>query len=603
MPSRAAPTEAPMRLILALAHDLAEVRPIALQARQFIADHGWSEVEVNACELALVEACNNAIHHGGAATAAEPIEIEILCDDANVELRVFDHTAGFAWPDRVQLPEEASESGRGLFLITSLMEKATYYRSPGRNCLVMTRSRGASGKPALRLPDLGRVTQEAENELMIRDMVEELSSCYESMAAIFRYSSELVKNCRVADFSHQLLGDLLQITSADWFLLRLRNASRLVATACSGQEDPLAPLDWSEPAGAEPSAEVAAVLNRQDVSFDAQKPLPPGDPLLALARRSQGFVHPFFFGDELIGTLTIGKALSSPPFTAAQENVVHTFADFLAIQIVNARFQEELINNRLVSRELEIAKNIQRSLLPMELPQLSGFGIAGACESARQVGGDFYDAVRLSEHSLLLVIADVMGKGIPAAIFAAILRSLLRAMPELNHQPAALLSRVNHLLFAELSGVDMFITAALLHLDARDRRLVAASAGHCPVLVASEAQSQVQSLTPEGMPLGILPDTLFRDEVVELKPNSRILMFTDGLPDACNAHGESFGQHRLMNWLVRSVRTDRPAIRLKDELMAELATFQAGVSLTDDQTFLVIAERSPPASSHNHAIQ
>src|SRR5207244_13408913 len=104
-------------------------------------------------------------------------------------------------------------------------------------------------------------------------------------------------------------------------------------------------------------------------------------------------------------------------------------------------------------------------------PPLTGFGLAGYCESARQVGGDFYDVVKLSDHSLLMVIADVMGKGIPAAMFAATLRSLLRALPELTHQPSELLSRVNRLLFDELSEVDMFITAQLVYVDASQRRL------------------------------------------------------------------------------------------------------------------------------------
>jgi serine phosphatase RsbU (regulator of sigma subunit)/anti-sigma regulatory factor (Ser/Thr protein kinase) len=592
MAASASSSQRPLRLNLALAPNLAEVRAVALQARDFVTAWGWSEAEVSACELALVEACNNAIHHVSEAGRHQPIEVELVCDAANFEVRIYDHTPGFDWPTKIGLPEEVCERERGLFLITTLMDRVNYYRGESENCLVMSRSRNRPGQPALSPPDIERILPYAENELMIRDMVEELSSCYESMAAIFRYSSELVKNCRVADFSQQLLNDLLQITSADWFLLRLRYSSRLVTAAASGGPNSLAPLDWSQGLRVDKFSEVNAVLNRQDVSFGAQRALHAKDPLAPLAQKSQGFVHPFFFGDELIGTLTIGKSFSSQPFTAAQENVVHTFADFLAIQIVNARFQEELINNRLVSRELEIAKNIQHSLLPKELPQLQGFSLSGACESARQVGGDFYDALRLSEHSMLLVIADVMGKGIPAAMFAATLRSLLRAMPELTCQPAALLTRVNHLLFTELSGVDMFITVAILYLDARERRLITASAGHCPVLVAGEGQSHVKSLTPEGMPLGILPDTVFLDEVLELKPNSRILLFTDGLPDASNVQGELFGQNRLMTWLLESVRTRKNAGVLKDELMAELAGFQAGVSLTDDQTFLIVTEES-----------
>jgi serine phosphatase RsbU (regulator of sigma subunit) len=123
-------------------------------------------------------------------------------------------------------------------------------------------------------------------------------------------------------------------------------------------------------------------------------------------------VHPIYVGETLVGTLTIAKSAPGA-FTAVQANVVHTFSDFLAIQIVNSRFMDELVRNRLVSRELEIAKTIQRSLLPKTIPRVSGYGLAGFCESANQVGGDFYDVIKISDDALLLIIADVMGKGIP----------------------------------------------------------------------------------------------------------------------------------------------------------------------------------------------
>jgi len=565
------------------------VRLVARQAREFITAHGWGELELSACELALVEACNNALHHIPEDARHLSMEVEVLCDADHVEIRVLDHTAGFEWPDKIELPADHSEGGRGLFLIASLMDRVVYFRNRDGNCMVMSRGRIASAPEDLEKIDQQRILQNAENELMIRDMLEELSSCYDSISTIFRYSSELVKNSRVSDFSHQLLNDLLQITAADWFVLRLKNGMRLVTAATSEGLEINTPLDLNRKEQLEESLELKAGLERQDHWFDQQKPLNPKDPLASWARQSQGFAHPLVFGEELIGTLTIGKSLTARPFTSAPQNVVHTFADFLAIQVVNARFQEEVINNRLVSRELEIAKNIQRSLLPKELPQMPGFSLAGFCESARQVGGDFYDVLRLSSHSVLLVIADVMGKGIPASMFAATLRILLRAMPELTSQPSALMTRVNHLLFAELSGVDMFITAALVYVNIRERRLVTASAGHCPVLIACADQPQVKALTPEGMPLGILPDTLFQEDIAELKPDSRVFLYTDGLADASNTNGESFGQNRLIQWLKSSVGIGQSAGQLKQQLIEELTRFQTGVSPMDDQTFLILA--------------
>jgi serine phosphatase RsbU (regulator of sigma subunit) len=313
---------------------------------------------------------------------------------------------------------------------------------------------------------------------------------------------------------------------------------------------------------------------------------------------SEGLVHPFFFDGNLIGTLTVGKTANRQPlatnqsdviFTAAQTNVLNTFADFLAIQIVNARLQEEELSSRLVTRDLEIASNIQRSLLPKTLPPLPDFGLAGFCRSARAVGGDFYDVLKTTDHSALLVIADVMGKGIPASLFAAILRTLLRSMPELIHQPAKLLTRVNQVLYEELSSVDMFITAQLAFVEARERRLTVASAGHCPLLLATGANAEGKAFSPEGMPLGILSNAIFRDEIVELPQHCCALLYTDGLTEALNSQGNRFGQERLMNWLERNATISQAAGQLKESLAAELGNFQSNADLSDDQTFLIMA--------------
>jgi serine phosphatase RsbU (regulator of sigma subunit) len=336
--------------------------------------------------------------------------------------------------------------------------------------------------------------------------------------------------------------------------------------------------------------EAEAAAAREDVWFDHLNPLSAVDPLARIRPGSVGLAHPIYLGETLIGTLTIARAAGPGTFTAVQANVVHTFSDFLAIQIVNSRFTEEQVRNRLVSRELEIAKTIQRSLLPKTIPRLSGYGLAGFCESAHQVGGDFYDVIKINDDALLLIIADVMGKGIPAAMFAAILRSLLRAVPEWMNQPAALLARVNRLLFEELSGVDMFITAQLVYVDSRNRRITAASAGHCPVLLSQDAEGNVKSISPEGLPLGILPDVSFSNHTETLARNARVLLYTDGLTEARNSAGEFFGQDRLIKWFKRSAQLRKGAEELKDDLAAELLSFQCSSTLNDDQTFLIMTE-------------
>jgi serine phosphatase RsbU (regulator of sigma subunit)/anti-sigma regulatory factor (Ser/Thr protein kinase) len=582
----------PATLRLTQACNLSEVRTTAGAVKKFLADQGCEEAELSACELALVEACNNAVRYVPPENAAQPIIVDCICDLTRIEMRVHDHTRGFDWPTQAELPDAESESGRGIYLMRALMDETNYFRARGENILILRKNRSGSRTQVPPIHD---------SDLVISEMVEELSSCYESLSAIFRYSAAQTNIGNLKEFANRLLADLLQITGADWYILRLtpKGEGKLELFAASDSGLQLSPLEVAATQKtSRVSVELEAAKSRHLVWFDATHPLLAGDPLAAVRADSHGLVHPIFTGENLIGTLAIGKsaqarAVQQAPkglvFTAGQTNVVGTFAEFLAIQVVNARFQEERVASRLVAHELEIANNIQQSLLPKNLPTLPGVQIAAMCRSAHQVGGDFYDVLRVGDHEMLLVIADVMGKGIPAAMFAAILRTMVRAAPELAHQPAALLTRVNRMLFDELSGVDMFITAQLGYLNAQSRQLLVASAGHCPLLIASATGGEIRQISPEGMPLGILEDTPFVEEMVQLPERSRLLFYTDGLPEALNSHDRRFGHDQLIAWFQEAVRTEHSADALKQSLAETLGRFQTNMTLNDDQTFLIMS--------------
>lgn len=583
----------PAALRLTLGCDLAEVHPAALSVREFLADHGLPEEELIACELALVEACNNAVLYVETSRRTEPIEVNVLCDLSMVILCVHDHTAGFAWPEKIDLPSQEAEHGRGLFVIQSLMHSARYLRDGCENCLVMRKSRFStrhrSSLPAPATLEEAR-QRLAEREQSLKNMARELSFCHESLSAIFRHSAELGRTNDVSAFARSLLTDLLEITSADWCVLRLvpESGSRLVVFAASEPSLRLPPLAIGDSLPAEAPVESKAAVIRQDVWFSPSQPLAVTDPLNTAKPGSVGLAHPLFADQTLVGVLTVGKDAPQPLFTASQVEVVRTFADFLAIGMINARLQEEHLNTRLVARELEIAKDIQRALLPKSLPKLRGCSVAGYSESARHVSGDFFDLLCFSDDSLLLFIADVMGKGVPAAMFSTMLRSLLRSEQGWTHKPSALLARVNRMLFDELSRVDMFVTAQLVYLDIGARQLIAAGAGHCPLFLATA--NAVQTVAPQGLPIGISPDASFSEVAVQLGDRFRLLLYTDGVTEAQNQQGEFFGQDRLKKWLDETVHDQRTAEQLKEDLAAELNRFQSSTDLKDDRTFLIMAE-------------
>jgi serine phosphatase RsbU (regulator of sigma subunit) len=257
-----------------------------------------------------------------------------------------------------------------------------------------------------------------------------------------------------------------------------------------------------------------------------------------------------------------------------------------AKNMLPVEMQQAELERRLTAHELEIARRIQQSLLPKTLPNVRAFGLAGFCRSARQVGGDLYDVLALSADSLLLVVADVMGKGVPAALFAATLRTLIRTISEWTRRPSELLGRMNRLMFEELANVDMFITAQAIVADSRKRELVVASAGHCPLLLA-DGTNETRSVSPKGLPLGIAPETSFPEETLPLDEWSCAMLYTDGLTEMRNADGTLYSQARLETWLSRNTRQSPTAEQLKERLLEELHEFQSE-GPQDDQTFLFL---------------
>jgi serine phosphatase RsbU (regulator of sigma subunit) len=334
--------------------------------------------------------------------------------------------------------------------------------------------------------------------------------------------------------------------------------------------------------------ELASVRCRRDVWFDAAQPLAPGDPLACLSPTATGFAHPMLVHDVLVGVLTVGRR-SEVPFTAGQASVVRTFGDFLAIQLRNEQSQQFQLQAQLLQREFDLAASIQQSLLPTDHPVLGNWHTVGHCETARRVGGDFYDVMRVGDSGVLLAVADVMGKGLPAALFAAVFRTLLHARPDLATDPGTFLEWLNASLVSELGRLDMFITAQLVFADLKRRELVVGGAGHPPLLIAGR-QSPVQCVASSGPPLGVLRACGYTDHRFPVPVGARVLLYTDGLNEARNPAGRVFGLTPLQEWLADAARRGASACVCRDSLTRLLRQFEAAAPANDDQTFALLAE-------------
>jgi len=247
--------------------------------------------------------------------------------------------------------------------------------------------------------------------------------------------------------------------------------------------------------------------------------------------------------------------------------------------------QEEVLHHlQEQEREITEAKAIQERLLPREIPQVAGYEIATSWQSARIVSGDYFDVFALGADLLGLCIADVAGKGIPAALLMSNLQAAVRGLSSPEMAPDILCNNLNALVWRN-THTDRFITLFYAHLDGRTRRLHYANAGHnAPIVLHRDGT--LHRLQEGGGVLGVFEEQKFDLGTVDLAKGDRLILFTDGVTEASNHEGEEFGEQRLLSLLGE--HRALPASAIKGKIAAAISEFSGG-HLTDDATLLVLA--------------
>jgi sigma-B regulation protein RsbU (phosphoserine phosphatase) len=288
-----------------------------------------------------------------------------------------------------------------------------------------------------------------------------------------------------------------------------------------------------------------------------------------------------------------------PSFTPGEVALVQTFANQAALAIQRGGLieqlrekivqlqaaQAELVEKERLDREMELARQVQQSVLPRIFPLMPGYTFGALNQPARRVGGDFYDVILLDGDRFGIVIADVSDKGMPAALYMALTRSLLLAEGRRDRSPRNVLNKVHRLLL-ELGEPDMFVTVFYGVVDGPARRLTYARAGHDRPLVLHEGRAQ--PLGGEGTFLGFpdLDELHLSEEQINLAPGDRLVLYTDGLIDALSPKGQSFGLGRLQTVLL--AQADLPPDELCAATFTELSAFQGDAQQYDDMTMLVV---------------
>lgn len=328
---------------------------------------------------------------------------------------------------------------------------------------------------------------------------------------------------------------------------------------------------------------------------------PPGVPrrptdVTARALRA-GLRVPLVVQDTWVGLMIVHTSQKAS-FAPGEVALLQTFANQAAVAIQRAGLvdalqekiaqleaaQAELVQKERMERELELARQVQQSVLPRIFPLVPGYTFAARSEPARWVGGDFYDVIHLDADRFALVIGDVSGKGMPAALYMAQTHSLLRAEARREDSPRAVLYSVHRLLQA-LGRASMFVTVFYGIVDGAARRLTYARAGHDrPLLLRG---GEIQPLGGEGTILGFpdLKDLYLSEEVVDLYPGDRLVLYTDGLIDILSAGGQPLGLKRLLSLLES--HANLPPADLCAATFTDLAAYRQTAEQFDDMTLLI----------------
>jgi serine phosphatase RsbU (regulator of sigma subunit)/pSer/pThr/pTyr-binding forkhead associated (FHA) protein len=371
----------------------------------------------------------------------------------------------------------------------------------------------------------------------------------------------------LVEFVAAELHTLLPLAQRVGVLLRSEDDHEVILAVARSRQGPLAEYQASR-------ALIDRVLaNRESV-------------LVAGGTESSGWMMgvPIVFDDRLYGAIQI-DAEGPPPSRGETDLALLTaVATHIGLALAYERVHSQAIARELIGRDLALARHVQEHFLPQQAPKLAGYRLAVAFDPVLDIGGDFFDVIRLGEPLVGLAVGDVCGKGIAAALYGAKVISDLRHLAVGQTEPAAILSRLNRTL-AERNQTVMFVTLAFISLHLPDGRIRIASAGQ-PLPVVRRGSGEVSSVGRTGdSPVGVAEDSVFQQYDDGLAEGDVLLMHSDGVTEALSEEGEPFGESRLMEAVGAGGPAPDDVIK---HVRAALAEFTRGAPQSDDITLLCI---------------
>ena len=297
---------------------------------------------------------------------------------------------------------------------------------------------------------------------------------------------------------------------------------------------------------------------------------------------------PLHYREEQLGVLAVANQEESKPFSKSDSELIQSVADQAAYSLQHAKIYTQLTEKKKLDHDIEVAREIQRILLPSEAPEIEGYNCAAMNIPAQQVSGDYFDFIPVDETRWGVAVADVSGKGVPASIIMAMCRSVLRSKAQGQLSPAQVLREVNRLLYPDIRE-DMFITMIYMIMDPTGK-LTLARAGHESALWCRNHFKQIESVEAPGMALGIdagdVFDEVIKDVTIDLSPLDTVVVYTDGINEALDDEGNEFGQEQLK--AVLEAAGPRSVDFLVKTIVDRVQNFSSGHPQNDDITLAAV---------------
>jgi sigma-B regulation protein RsbU (phosphoserine phosphatase) len=294
---------------------------------------------------------------------------------------------------------------------------------------------------------------------------------------------------------------------------------------------------------------------------------------------------------EIVGVIQLLNRMEGDRFTDDDVEFLSKLSGHIAMALENARLHHEMLEKQRLERDLTMARNIQRALLPEEPPTVPGFEVAVVNEMCYDVGGDYYDFLSLGPGTLLLVVADVEGKGVASALVMSNLQATLRALVMHLHSLEVLALSLNETLCLD-NRRGKFMSMFLGLIDTRSNKLHYINAGHCPPILIDGETGKHRPLDKGGTVIGMFADAVYQRGSERLKRGDILVACTDGILEADNADQDEFGEERLAK-AVAGLRT-KPAQHVVDSVLGEINTFSKGGINVDDKVLMVVKVTADP---------